>query len=167
MSLQFVVPQFIDVEDKIIGPISVRQFVIFMGGGALLVLSYQIVYRASGNFILFFLFAIFIIGATFVFAFLKINGQPFHFFLLNFFVNLRYPRLRVWNKSQEGLSSIRKKEKVKHLPPMIIKAPLTPTKLTQLSLVVDTGGAYHEEDNVAFDLDSINRRESLFAPRSQ
>jgi hypothetical protein len=27
---QFVVPQFIDVEDKIIGPISVRQFLTLM-----------------------------------------------------------------------------------------------------------------------------------------
>ncbi|KKS92044.1 MAG: hypothetical protein UV69_C0039G0006, partial [Parcubacteria group bacterium GW2011_GWE2_43_12] len=30
---QFVVPQFIDVEDKIIGPITVRQFIIIMVGG--------------------------------------------------------------------------------------------------------------------------------------
>ncbi len=164
MALQFVVPQFIDVEDKIIGPISVRQFVMFLAGGALGVLEYQILYKGTGNFILFLIVAVITFGFVMVFAFLKINGQPFHFFLLNFFVNLRYPHLRVWNKTVDHVTVTRLKEKEKVEAPVPVKKQLTPTKLTQLSLVVDTGGAYHEEENVAFDVDSLNRRESLFTP---
>ena len=33
---QFTVPQFIDVEPKIIGPITTRQFLIFLAAGLML-----------------------------------------------------------------------------------------------------------------------------------
>lgn len=164
MALQFIVPQFIDVEDKIIGPIAVRQFVLFLVGGAVVVLDYQIVYKATGNFFVFILSALAIVIVTAVFAFAKVNGQPFHRFLLNIIISFKFPHLRVWNKEFERIDYVRKVEKVKAVAPLAVKKPLTPTKLTQLSLVVDTGGAYHEDENVAFDLDSINRRESLFTP---
>ena len=39
---QFVIPQFIDVEDKIIGPITVRQFIIMLAGGGLVFISYKL-----------------------------------------------------------------------------------------------------------------------------
>lgn len=164
MALQFIVPQFIDVEDKIIGPISVRQFILFLIGGGFGVIDYQLIYRATGSLILFLVFLLFIVVTTLVFAFLKINGQPFHTFLLNVFISLKNPHLRVWNKATDRIDYIRKPEKAGRPAVTYVKQPLTPTKLTQLSLVVDTGGAYHEEENVAFDLESVNRRESLFTP---
>ena len=39
---QFTVPQFIDFEDKIIGPITTRQFLILMGGFVAIALCYAI-----------------------------------------------------------------------------------------------------------------------------
>ena len=39
---QFTVPQFIDVEDKIIGPITTRQFVIMLAGFTLIGISYKL-----------------------------------------------------------------------------------------------------------------------------
>lgn len=164
MALQFIVPQFIDVEEKIVGPISVRQFIIMLTGTGAFVIDYQVVYKGTGNFILFLVGAVVIVAATIVFSFLKVNGQPFHLFLLNVLVSLKNPPLRVWNKEVSRELSTRRKEKIERVAPIAVKQPLTPTKLTQLSLVVDTGGAYHEEENVAFDLDAVNRRESLFTP---
>ena len=38
---QFTVPQFIDVEPKIIGPITTRQFLIFLGAALLIFLFYK------------------------------------------------------------------------------------------------------------------------------
>ncbi|MBI3115695.1 MAG: PrgI family protein [Candidatus Kerfeldbacteria bacterium] len=164
MALQFIVPQFIDVEDKIIGPISVRQFVLFLVGGAVVVLDYQLLYRATGNFIFFILSALVIVALTFTFAFAKVNGQQFHKFLLNVLISTKYPGLRVWNKDVNRIDYIRKVEPAAPAAPTYTKKALTPTKLTQISLVVDTGGAYHDDENVAFDLDTINRRESLYTP---
>ena len=39
---QFTVPQFIDVEDKIIGPITVRQFIIMLSGFIIVAVFYKI-----------------------------------------------------------------------------------------------------------------------------
>ena len=42
MPQQFTVPQFIDVEDQILGPITVRQFVIVLADGIFLAISYKL-----------------------------------------------------------------------------------------------------------------------------
>ena len=77
MSMRYSVPQFIDVEDKIIGPISVRQFVTIIVGAALLFISFRLL-----NFLIFALVGVFIFALTGVVAFARINGRPFHYFLL-------------------------------------------------------------------------------------
>jgi hypothetical protein len=135
---QFVVPQFLDVESKIIGPLTVRQFLIFLVGAGLIFIVFKL-----ANFWIAAIEGLFIFALTGVFAFLKINGRPFHFFLLNMTQTLRRPSLKVWNKEAYP-------KRVKHIkkvkPPKIVqKKRLTATRLSELSLVVDTGGAYHEE----------------------
>ncbi|MBI4426327.1 MAG: PrgI family protein [Candidatus Kerfeldbacteria bacterium] len=143
---QFIVPQFIDVEDKIIGPISVRQFLTFLVGAALIFANYQIVYKVLyPNFWVFAISSIFIFAVAGTFAFLKINGRTFHYFLLNLFVTMQKPRLRVWNKRLRRSDFLTKEEAVEIAAPLPVKAPLTMRKLTELSLIVDTGGAYREE----------------------
>jgi len=75
---QFVVPQFIDVENKIIGPITTRQFVIFLVGALFIGAAYKLF-----DFALFITVGILILGICGIFAFGRINGRPFHYFLLN------------------------------------------------------------------------------------
>ena len=75
---QFVVPQFIDVEDKVIGPITVRQFIILLAGGGLIVIAYKL-----SDFALFLLQFVIFSFLTVAVAFIKINGRPIHYFLLN------------------------------------------------------------------------------------
>lgn len=144
--MQYVVPQFIDVEDKIFGPISVRQFVTLLVGAFLIFVNYQLVYKIFiPNFWFFALTSIAIFGISGTFAFLKINGRPFHHFLLNFLVTIQKPRLRIWNKKLTREELVVKEEEITLPAPLPTKKPLSPRKLTELSLVVDTGGAYHEE----------------------
>ncbi|MBI4093040.1 MAG: PrgI family protein [Candidatus Kerfeldbacteria bacterium] len=143
---QFIVPQFIDVEDKIFGPISVRQFLTLLVVAALIFADYQLVYKLiypSGWFFAISSIAIFAFGGTF--AFLKINGRPFHYFLLNVFVTTQKPRLRVWNRRLIKSDLIVREEEIVRPAPIPVKTPLTASKLTELSLIVDTGGAYREE----------------------
>jgi hypothetical protein len=69
--MQFQVPQFIDIEDRIMGPLTLRQFLYLAAAGAF-------------SFILFFMLQVWLwititiimglISATF--AFIKYNGQP-------------------------------------------------------------------------------------------
>lgn len=141
--MQFTVPQFIDIESKIIGPVSVRQFVIMLLSGVLIYINYEI----FGN-INFWFFALSSVGIFAFFgtlAFLRINGRPFHYFMLNLFNAFKDPRLRVWSKQFSKDDIVFKKEKIQ--PPKVIpkKKPLSLSRLTRLSLIVDTGGAYKED----------------------
>lgn len=143
MSLQFTVPQFIDVEDKIFGPISVRQFVVILIGIGLLAMLYFVL-----TFVLFLLAAPVTLGVVAMFAFLRINGQHFHIFLLNLATTVRRPSLRLWNKWLAD-DEIRQVKTKKTIEPTLAsgsrKIIPSSSRLRELSLIVDTGGAYGEE----------------------
>lgn len=141
--MKYTVPQFIDTEDKIIGPITTRQFIILM-----VTFFFGFIFYKLFDFALFLLTAIpaVIIGG--IIAFMRVNGQPFHFFMLNLLQTMRRPPLRVWNKE---LESTEISYLVKRPPPpppkaRIKKEALAATKLTELTLIVNTGGVYNPED---------------------
>ena len=140
---QFTVPQFIDVEDKIIGPITTRQFVIMMSGFALIGISYKI-FDFSAFIVVGLL--IFVIFATF--AFVKINGSQFHLFLLNVAQTLKRPGLRVWNHvigKAESEYDFEEEKEIKEIPIAPAKHYST-SRLSELALMVDTKGAYRGEE---------------------
>ncbi len=146
---QFLVPQFIDVESKILGPITVRQFVIMI-----ILMGLGFIYYKTLDFAGFLLAAIFslVIGAAF--GFLKVNGAPFHNFLLNVMQTLMRPSLRIWSKDTSLRSKSNKEKNDQTDGDMIntIKVvkptarPVTTTRLAELSLVVNTGGYYKGEN---------------------
>lgn len=70
--MEYQVPQFIEVEDKIIGPLTFRQFVYLAGGAGVCVVCFF-----SLPFILAVLFSILFGGFAVLLAFYKINGKPF------------------------------------------------------------------------------------------
>ncbi|HBO99857.1 MAG: hypothetical protein UU48_C0005G0033 [Candidatus Uhrbacteria bacterium GW2011_GWF2_41_16] len=140
---QYVVPQFIEVEDKILGPLSVRQFLILLVGFMMDVILYKLL-----SFVVFLLVAIPIIVFVGVLALTKVNGMPFHFFLLNIIQSFRKPKLRIWDKqlTDEELRLHLGEAAPVVLSPFIRKAPMTTSRLQELTLVVNTGGVYRPED---------------------
>lgn len=140
---QFTVPQFIDVEDKIIGPITTRQFLIMLFGFLLMGICYK-----AFDFSLFVTSAVLIFCVTGIIAFLKINGMAMHYFILNFMQTSRRPRLRIWDNSLEAHDILYEvKETVKKGGPEGPQQKLFNTsRLAELSLIVDTQGAYEGED---------------------
>ena len=139
---QFVVPQFIDVEDKIIGPITTRQFIVMLVGFLIIAVSYKIF-----DFSLFVTFGLLVLVITGVFAFLKINGRPFHFFILNLFQTFKRPRLRIWYSSSAVSSDDYGIEESHFAPAAAVPMDkhYTTSRLAELSLIVDTKGAYGGE----------------------
>lgn len=139
---QFVVPQFIDVEDKVIGPITVRQFIILLAGSGFIFAAYKL-----ADFTLFLFEFVILIFITFTFAFIKINGRPIHYFLLNVIQTSRRPRLRLWQKifSNAELKEFTKKKEPTLAPKIVTKNKVRATRLAELSLIVDTGGVYQGE----------------------
>ncbi|MEA2088629.1 MAG: PrgI family protein [Patescibacteria group bacterium] len=143
---QFVVPQFIDIENKIFGPITIRQFILLMCALLLSIIFYKFV-----DFLLFLLLSAFIFGIASIFAFTRVNGRPIHYFLLNFIQTSIRPKRRVWCKDF-GIAEFKsriadkkdaEKEVVLSRPKILVKS-----KLSKLSLIVDTGGRYQEEVNL-------------------
>jgi len=137
---QFLVPQFIDVEPKIFGPITVRQFIIMLLGMVMIFVEYKTL-----DFWAFIATCVLTFGLSGVIAFLRVNGQPFHFFVLNIIETLKRPQLAVWQKvidsadvkaflSQGGYHAV--ESGFGH------KKTIESSHLDELSLVVNTGGAY-------------------------
>ncbi len=139
---QFTVPQFIDVENKIIGPVTTRQFVIMLGAFILSAVYYKLF-----DFSLFLTAGIVTLVIAGVFAFAKINGRPFHFFILNVVQTFKRPKLRIWDnsdKDKDEFEQFKEKTEVKQSVPT---KHYTRSRLAELSLIVDTGGAYQGEKN--------------------
>ncbi len=141
MPQQYLVPQFIDVEDKIIGPITIRQFIIMIIGGLFLFLCYKIFV-----FPIFIAFAIAILGAVALFGFVKVNGRPFHVFIVGMLETLKRPAKRIWNKSMtvvHAVASHQDKKTAKMIAPQVVKkSQVTHSHLSELALMADTGGRY-------------------------
>jgi hypothetical protein len=141
---KFVVPLFIDNEDKILGPITVRQFLILLGAALALFLEYTIF-----SFYTFIGFGIVTLGITGLFAFIRPNGMPFHFFFVNALAYLTRTKLRVWDKRMtEGqLRYYLTQEEVPALVATPKKSRPTSSRLRDLALTVNTGGAYRSDDS--------------------
>ncbi|MDP3762961.1 MAG: PrgI family protein [bacterium] len=90
---QFQVPQFIEVEDKIFGPLTLKQFLYVLGGGSVIFLLYVFL-----PFWLTFILGI-PVGAFFLaLAFYTVNGQPFIKVLESALAHYSRARLYIWKK---------------------------------------------------------------------
>ena len=94
--MQFQVPQFIEVEDKIFGPLTFKQF-IYIGGGL------------GASYILFRVLPIYLAGPLIAvvgglaagLAFFQLNGRPFIVGLENGFFFLVRSKLYLWNNARK------------------------------------------------------------------
>ena len=144
---QVVVPQFLDVEDKVLGSISVRQFSELVVGGLIMVVFYKVF-----DFSLFVVSSMIVLALTLLLAFTKINGQPFHLFMLNFLQTMRKPKLTIWKKAinlKELRALLMAPPPAKMARHVVMRSPVTSSKLSEISLIIDTGGVYMGENNEA------------------
>ncbi len=92
--MRFQVPQFIEVEDKIFGPLTLKQFIYMAGGGGLSFLIYVLLDS-------FFWAAIpiaIIMAASAALAFYKINNKPFVNVVESAFKYYLGGKLYIWKK---------------------------------------------------------------------
>jgi hypothetical protein len=90
--MQHKVPQFIEVEDKIFGPFTLKQFSYLAGGFGLSIILWRIFSESS--FLLFILAPV--VGLSLALTFVKPNGKPFIVTLQNFLVFLIKPKKLFW-----------------------------------------------------------------------
>ncbi|PIU98441.1 hypothetical protein COS61_01365 [Candidatus Wolfebacteria bacterium CG03_land_8_20_14_0_80_40_12] len=93
---QFQIPQFIEVENKIVGPLTLRQFFYLAGAAAFSFIFYFVL----AGWLWFFITAI--LGAIAVsLAFIKYNGQPLPKIILSALLFFWKPRLYLWQRMPE------------------------------------------------------------------
>ncbi|KKS44804.1 hypothetical protein A3I25_02335 [Candidatus Nomurabacteria bacterium RIFCSPLOWO2_02_FULL_42_17] len=103
--MQFRVPQYIDVEDKIFGPFTFKQFIYLAGGAGLCYLAYRFLPIIIAILVMLPV-GLFALGLTFY----KINSQPLANVLENWFGFFFQSKLYIWKKAPQ------KEKKVDALP---------------------------------------------------
>ncbi len=128
---QYQVPQFIDIEDKIIGPLTIRQFVYLVGGGAIVVMAYYTL-----NFFFFILVAAPVAMLALALAFYTVNGIPFRKVLFNAITYFTKPHLYIWKQRRPEKKKISPQPEKKEIS--LLKTPtLSESKLQDLAWSLD------------------------------
>lgn len=101
MAQEYKVPQNIDLEDKIVGPFTMRQFIyLLIGGGTIYGLFRYFAQFENG--LPYFLVLTFPIALlTAAFTFVKVNDRPFEKFIVSFFQFLTQPKQRLWQRGYQ------------------------------------------------------------------
>lgn len=94
--MQFEVPQFIEIEDKIFGPLTWRQF-LYVGGGGLM----SVVLFLTTPLIVFIVIGIPIAVLAFALAFYPVNNRPFSHLLEAIWIFFSRSRVYHWRRKQE------------------------------------------------------------------
>ena len=94
--MQYQVPQFIEIEDKIFGPLTFKQFLYVAGGSSLGFIIWSffpsfIALPLGGVVVVFFMMA----------AFYKVNGRPFLQFIESFIRYTFSKKLYLWKKREK------------------------------------------------------------------
>jgi len=87
------------MQDRILGPLTMLQFVYAVVGGGLAYVTFMSVPSPFGPFL-----GILVAMFTLAMVFLKINERPFLHFLLSLFTFMGRPRMRVWQREESGMN---------------------------------------------------------------
>lgn len=143
--MQFQVPQFIEVEDKIFGPLTFKQFVYIAGGAGIAYMLWRAlpIYLAVPFILLFG-------GLGLALAFFQYNGQPFIQALEHGFFYFTRGKLYLWSNEQ-ALNTRKKTASITTAAAAPYVPHLSESKLHDLSWSLDiqeriTAGTANAED---------------------
>ncbi len=128
--MQFKVPQFIDVEDKLFGPFTFKQFAYMAGGGGLVYILYKVlpIWIAIPLIIP-------VVILTALLTFYKINGKSFLYYLQASITYATKSKLYVWKQRLQRPDT---KKDIPNLPTQTSVVPtLSGSKLKDLSWSLD------------------------------
>lgn len=94
---QFQVPQFIETEDTIVGPLTIRQFGYLLAGGAIIFILYLLL-----NFWFWVILSTPLTLLTLTLAFIKYNNRPIAGLLLSALKYFWEPRIYLFQKEGGG-----------------------------------------------------------------
>ena len=126
--MRFSVPQFIEIEDKIFGPFTFKQFIYLAGGAGISFLVFEII----PYFFLAIILALPIAAFSIALAFYKINDKPFILIVEAAFNYVLKDKLYIWKKGLRGIKAAEEStEEISYVP------KLSDSKLKDLSWSLD------------------------------
>lgn len=147
--MQFQVPQNIDLEDKIVGSLTLTQFLYVLGGLLIDYLLFQAI--ARNYFAVFLVIGIPVTLITLGLAFLKVQEQPLSRFISYGLVYLSKPKLRIWQRDNNIKPIMTAPPKIEKKEPVIIpKHHLEKSELEQLAYSLDTATPIKPEEKRNF-----------------
>lgn len=129
--MQFKIPQFIEMDDRIFGPFTFKQFIYIVGG---LGLAFSITRVVPAP--LSYLLALGAGAMGFAFALVEIHGKPLIFFVGAVFWYLTHTKLYIWKKEKKTTSSNMKTAKAPSETPLDLPA-VSANKLRDLAWGLD------------------------------
>jgi hypothetical protein len=128
--MRYQVPQFIEVEDKIFGPFTIKQFLYITGGAALMFISVNLLGKLVGI----------IVGAPFLsfflaMAFYKPNGRDFSSLAESYVKYSFSSKLYLWHKRKKTPKESAKNEVTEYKKMYVPK--MSHSKLKDLSWGLD------------------------------
>lgn len=140
MPASYKIPQNVDLEDKIFGPFTLKQFLYLLGGGLATFITFNMFWQAAPA--AFYVSALFIWVITIAFVFVRPNDQPFSKFIFAYIWFTSKPQRRVWKRLPTLAGMTMGDETLQKAEP----ADLTPSgdevrsRLQRLAHIVDTRG---------------------------
>ena len=131
--MRFQVPQFIEIEDKIFGPLTIKQFIYIAGGAGL---SF-IFFRFFHSLLIVIPLSIIILGFSLALAFYQINNKPLIYIIQSAFGYFISSKLYLWKKKDQAPE--KKAEPISGeagLPPIYVPK-LSQSKLHDLTWSLD------------------------------
>lgn len=104
--MQFQVPQFIETEDKIVGPLSLRQFMIVGAGGGVAAILYFML-----QFWVWAILAFIVMSLAIGLAFVKVEGRPLIKVLTSAFNYYWHPQIYIWQPEHPAMPAVKHTEK--------------------------------------------------------
>jgi hypothetical protein len=144
MPEQYKIPQNIDIEDKILGPFTLRQFLYIIVGGISIYVLFNMF--ATTNLMLFIALSAPIATITLALVFVKVNERPFLDFFFYFITYIQDPKQKKWIKSTKikefnitARVAEEEKQKQRDLSDLSRRG-IAISQLSQLSIVLDSRG---------------------------
>lgn len=130
---QYKVPQNLDMQDRIVGPLTMYQFLY-------LVIGFMVVYAIfrSGSIVLFIFIGLPVAIIALALAFIKINDQPFLKFLLSLLGFLVRPKISIWHHGQ-GVARVEFNAQATPTNQKISRKPLNRQQLENITAKIDQG----------------------------
>ncbi|MDD3191078.1 MAG: PrgI family protein [Candidatus Pacebacteria bacterium] len=140
--MQFSVPQFIDVEDKIVGPFTAKQTLYLVIGGAIILLAFSFFKPAF-----FVLVSVIVVPITLAFAFWRPKGISVAQLISNFTDFYTTEHLYLWRREPDMTmyKVVQKKQANSEGPEKIV----TRSRIRELANLLDTSSAVNMPYEVA------------------